>query len=40
MLESLRAGDDEAAAQTLRTQLGETEEIVAAGIKNAEADKI
>jgi DNA-binding GntR family transcriptional regulator len=35
ILASLRAGHDEAAAETLRTHLRETEDIVAAGINNA-----
>jgi DNA-binding GntR family transcriptional regulator len=35
MLQSLRAGDGEAGAETLRRHLSETEEVVAAGISNS-----
>jgi DNA-binding GntR family transcriptional regulator len=39
MLQSLRGGDGDAAAETLRRHLSETEEVVAAGINNEDADK-
>jgi DNA-binding GntR family transcriptional regulator len=39
MLQSLRAGDGDAAADTLRRHLAETEEIVAAGITNEDTDR-
>ncbi len=38
ILDSLRAGNDEAAAATLRRHLSDTEEVVAAGIHNAGAE--
>jgi DNA-binding GntR family transcriptional regulator len=39
MLQSLKAGDGQAAADTLRQHLAETEEIVAAGINRDDSDR-